>query len=129
MLRGNRVSKRRAHAVGVRRADMPVSTVRLLRAIEDEEQTDAELLGRFIDRRAEVAFALLVRRLGATVAGVCRRSRPTGQDAEDAFQATFLVLVQKARTAPREAVGSWLNGVARRAALLARRAIMTRRER
>ena len=107
---------------------MPTSAVRLLRAIADEEQTDAELLGRFVDRRDESAFAVLVRRHAAMVYGVCRRILPTDQDAEDAFQATFLVLVEKARSAPREAVGNWLYGVSRRAALMARRTIATRRE-
>ena len=109
---------------------MPVSAVRILRVVADAEQTDAELLGRFIDRRDEAAFALLVRRHGAMVFGVCCRLLPTDQDAEDAFQATFLVLAEKARAvAPREAVGRWLHGVARRAALLARRSIARRRER
>ncbi len=102
---------------------------RLLREIETET-TDADLLGRFIDRRDEAAFAALVRRHGPMVYGVCRRILPTTQDAEDAFQATFLVLVEKAREIiPRGAVGNWLYGVARRAALLARRAIARRRER
>ena len=102
--------------------------VRYLRGIEPK-QTDADLLGRFIDRRDEAAFALLVRRHGPMVYGVCRRMLAE-KDAEDAFQATFLVLVEKAREiAPREAVGNWLYGVARRAALLSRRAIARRRER
>ena len=114
---------------------MPVSltthAVRYFRGIAgDDGQTDADLLGRFIDRRDEAAFALLVRRHGAMVYGVCRRVLRTDQDAEDAFQATFLVLVEKARTVvPREAVGNWLYGVARRAAMLARRTIIRRRER
>jgi RNA polymerase sigma factor (sigma-70 family) len=109
---------------------MPASAIRVLRVIAGEEQADAELLGRFIDRRDEAAFALLVRRHGAMVYGVCRRLLPTDQDAEDAFQATFLVLAEKARTVvPREAVGNWLYGVARRAALLSRRSIARRRER
>jgi RNA polymerase sigma factor (sigma-70 family) len=109
---------------------MPVSVVRYLRAIASEGPTDAELLGRFIDRRDEAAFALLVRRHAPMVYGVCRRILPTEQDAEDAFQATFLVLVEKARTAvPRDAVGNWLYGVAHRAALLARRGLVRRRER
>jgi RNA polymerase sigma factor (sigma-70 family) len=113
---------------------MPTSptahAVRYLRGIaSDAGQADADLLGRFIDRRDEGAFALLVRRHGAMVYGVCRRLLPTDQDAEDAFQATFLVLVEKARTVvPREAVGNWLFGVARRAALLARRTIARRKE-
>ncbi|QEG30224.1 ECF RNA polymerase sigma factor SigE [Gemmata obscuriglobus] len=107
---------------------MPVSTARVLRVIADEEQTDAELLGRFVDRRDEDAFALLVRRHGAMVYGICRRILPE-QDAEDAFQATFLVLAQKARTAAPREVANWLYGVARRAALLAHRSIVRRKER
>ncbi len=103
------------------------AAVRYLSAAASGE-TDAELLGRFIDRRDESAFALLVRRHGAMVYGVCRRILPTDQDAEDAFQATFLVLAKKASTAPRE-VANWLYGVARRAALLSRRSISRRRER
>jgi hypothetical protein len=93
---------------------MPVSldAVRYLSGIASDE-TDAEILGRFIDRRDEGAFALLVRRHGAMVYGVCRRLLPE-QDAEDAFQATFLVLVEKARTAAPREVGNWLHGVARR---------------
>src|SRR5262245_59467150 len=92
-------------------------------------ETDAELLGRFLDRRDEAAFALLVRRHGPMVYGVCRRLLPTDQDAEDAFQATFLVLARKARAAAPREVGNWLFGVARRAALLSRRSIARRRER
>lgn len=108
---------------------MPANAVRVLRFIANEEQTDADLLRRFIDRRDEVAFAVLVSRHAPMVWGVCRRVLSTDQDAEDAFQATFLVLIQKALGVPPEAVGNWLYGVARRAALLARRAIARRRER
>jgi RNA polymerase sigma factor (sigma-70 family) len=108
---------------------MPASAIRLLRVIADDGQTDAALLGRFIDCRDEIAFSMLVRRHAPMVWGVCRRVLPTDQDAEDAFQATFLVLVEKVRAVPREAVGNWLYGVARRAALLSRRTIVRRRER
>src|SRR6476646_5570135 len=110
---------------------LPAATVRYLCGLGagDAGPPDAELLGRFVDRRDEAAFALLVQRHGGMVYGVCRRLLPTDQDAEDAFQATFLVLAQKARAvAPREAVGGWLHGVARRAALLSRRSIARRRE-
>src|SRR4051795_9625621 len=109
---------------------LPAVTVRYLYGLgpSGAGPSDAELLGRFIDRRDEAAFALLVRRHGAMVYGVCRRLLPE-QDAEDAFQATFLVLAQKARTAAPREVANWLYGVARRAALLSRRSIARRRER
>src|SRR6476660_9260716 len=110
---------------------LPAASVRYLCDLVtgDVGPSDAELLERFIDRRDEAAFALLVRRHGAMVYGVCRRLLPTDQDAEDAFQATFLVLAEKARAAVPREVGNWLFGVARRAALLARRSIARRRER
>jgi RNA polymerase sigma factor (sigma-70 family) len=88
--------------------------------------TDAELLERFLDhgRRgeaAEAAFAALVERHGPMVLAVCRRILRDEHDAEDAFQATFLVLVRKARTiARREVLGPWLYGVARHSAQQAR---------
>ena len=80
---------------------------------------DAELLRRFIERRDETALAALVKRHGPMVWGVCRRLL-SHHDAEDAFQATFLVLVRKAASVkPREMVGNWLYGVARQTALQA----------
>ena len=59
--------------------------------------SDAELLARYV-RRDEEAFAALVRRHGPLVLGVCRRIASHAQDAEDAFQAVFLILATKAAT-------------------------------
>src|SRR5579871_3879425 len=92
--------------------------------------SDGELLACFIERREETAFAALLRRHGPMVLGVCRRILGNVHDAEDAFQATFLVLVRKASSVrPREAVGNWLYGVAYRTALEARTRLLRRRTR
>src|SRR3982751_4871863 len=82
--------------------------------------SDGQLLGRFLERREEAALAALVQRHGPMVWGVCRRLL-SHHDAEDAFQATFLVLVRKAASVyPRAKVGHWLYGVAHQTALKAR---------
>src|SRR5262245_42208023 len=94
------------------------------------DMTDGELLEGFVMRRDEAAFAALVRRHGPMVWGVCRRVVPRPQDAEDAFQATFLVLVRKAASVvPREMVANWLYGVAHQTALNARATTTKRRTR
>jgi RNA polymerase sigma factor (sigma-70 family) len=83
--------------------------------------TDGQLLEAFISRRDEAALAVLVKRHGPMVWGVCRRILRNYHDAEDAFQATFLVLVRKAASiASRELLANWLYGVARQTALKAR---------
>ena len=92
-------------------------------------RTDGELLGGFIERRDDFALAALVERHGPMVWGVCRRLL-NHHEAEDAFQATFLVFVRKAATvAPREMVGNWLYGVAHQTSLQARRTVARRRAR
>src|SRR5947209_13581172 len=83
--------------------------------------TDAELLRRWVRGRDEAAFELLVWRHGRLVLSVCRRLLRDTQDVEDAFQATFLVLVRKAGgIARRQALAAWLHTVASRVALQAR---------
>jgi RNA polymerase sigma factor (sigma-70 family) len=92
--------------------------------------TDDELLERYTARRAEsaeaataaeAAFAALVDRHGPMVWGVCRRVLGDGHEAEDAFQATFLVLVRRAGSVRVDgSLGRWLYGVAQRVALRAR---------
>src|SRR5881227_426631 len=82
---------------------------------------DAQLLDRFLADRDEAAFAVLVRRHGGLVLAACRRVLAEPADVEDAFQATFLVLLRKAssiRNAP--SVGGWLYRVASRVALRVR---------
>jgi RNA polymerase sigma factor (sigma-70 family) len=89
--------------------------------------SDGQLLGCFVEQQDKAAAAALVRRHGPMVWGVCRRVLRNDHDAEDAFQATFLVLVRRAASiTPREMVGNWLYGVAHQTALKAR-AMMTRR--
>src|SRR5947209_16366284 len=107
-------------------------TVRLARHLggllaAPEDRSDADLLSHFLAHRDEAAFAALVRRHGPMVLGVCRRILANAADAEDAFQATFLVLVRRAAAlTTRVFVGDWLHGVARHAALDARRAAARR---
>ncbi len=89
--------------------------------------TDGELLVRFLSNRDDAALAALMRRHGPMVWGVCCRLLRSHHDAEDAFQATFLVLVQKAATLPdKETVGNWLYGVAHQTAVRMRAIVVKR---
>src|SRR5262249_55080585 len=84
----------------------------------------------YVSRRDEGAFVTLMRRHGPMVWGVCRRVLHSHHDAEDAFQATFLVLVRKAASIqPRQMVANWLYGVAHQTALNSRTTATRRKER
>jgi RNA polymerase sigma factor (sigma-70 family) len=103
---------------------------RILFAEREADLSDGELLERFISGHEEAAVAALVRRHGPMVWGVCRRVLGNDHDAEDAFQATFLVLLRKAGSIrPREMVGNWLYGVAHQTALKARATVAKRQSR
>jgi RNA polymerase sigma factor (sigma-70 family) len=83
--------------------------------------TDGQLLDRFVKTRDESAFETLLRRHGPMVLGLCRRSLQDDHEAEDAFQATFLTLVNNARTIRKQdSLASWLYGVAQRVTLKAK---------
>src|SRR5580692_6468561 len=83
--------------------------------------TDRELLEAFIARRDDPPFEALVHRHGPMVWGVCRRLLHCHEDAEDAFQAVFLVFLRKAESIQsRDVVGNWLYSVAYQTALNAR---------
>jgi len=106
--------------------------LRYIRRMAEPKQagrvSDGTLLDRFVSRRDEDAFADLVKRHGPLVMGVCRRMLQDHHDAEDVFQATFLVLVRRARSiANPERLAQWLYGVAYRTALRARSLAARRR--
>src|SRR4051812_2127035 len=105
--------------------------VAFVRRLSDVEGSlsDRQLLDRFVGARDEGAFAELVRRHGPMVLAACRRVLRHEQDAEDAFQASFLVLARKAGSVRQgDSVGGWLYRVAYRLALRARAVGCRRRE-
>src|SRR5579859_2838095 len=92
------------------------------------DETDGQLLASFLTHGEQAAFEALVQRHGRMVLGVCKRVLNHAHDAEDAFQATFLVLVRKAASlVARPTIGDWLYGVAYNTALKARAAALKRR--
>src|SRR5262245_27219968 len=93
-------------------------------------ESDRQLVGRFLDERDQAAFEALVRRHGPMVYRVCWRILQHAEDAEDAFQATFLLLASKLGTVRKQhSLTSWLHGVARRVALKAQARAAARRSR
>ena len=107
---------------------MPTAVERIVQSLRIQSlghdaaaQPDRRLLEAFVRDGDESAFTELVRRHGPLVLGVCRRILGNAQDAEDAFQATFLVLARKAGAITwRDSIKNWLHGVACRVALKAR---------
>jgi RNA polymerase sigma factor (sigma-70 family) len=104
-------------------------TLQVVEDLEVREASDRDLLQRFSERREAAAFHALLRRHGPMVFDVCRGVLGNEANAEDAFQATFLILARKAASIRKAAsVGSWLHSVAYRTALQARAQEATRKK-
>lgn len=95
---------------------MAESNLQVLDAAEElAELSDSELVNRYVQTKSTADFELIVARYARLVMGVCRRVLQHPEDAEDAFQATFVVLAQSVhKLKKRESLGSWLHGVAYR---------------
>jgi RNA polymerase sigma factor (sigma-70 family) len=101
----------------------------LIESTSTSGPTDTQLLHRYVTQRDESAFAALLRRHGRLVWNVCRRFLHHEQDAEDVFQATFLVLARRAECIHKaEAIASWLYGVAYKIAMKAKRRARKRQD-
>jgi RNA polymerase sigma factor (sigma-70 family) len=108
----------------------PAGLRRVAASLAPEPASDGELLTRFLELRDEAAFAELVRRHGPMVFGTCRRVLGNATDADDAFQAAFVVLVRRGRgLTDRACVGNFLYGVAFHTALKAKAMAAKRRTR
>lgn len=100
----------------------------LVEKTNEARLSDRQLLERYLVYRDEAAFTVLVRRHGPLVLSACRRVLTEEADVEDAFQATFLVLLRKSSSVRWQAsLGSWLFGAAHRIALKARTRALRRR--
>src|SRR5262249_28674343 len=120
---------RRAGSMARESCSPLLAFIRCMTAVRPHSDlTDGELLQRFARGREESAFAALMQRHGPMVLSVCQSILQDTPEAEDAFQATFLVLVRKPRAIGKPAsVASWLHGVAYRLAMRARTEAARRR--
>ena len=111
-------------------SDLMHTLRRMFPSETDDVRTDDELLNRFVAKHDEDAFTALVHRHGRMILGVCRRLLGDHHLAEDAFQATFIVLARRAASIrSRTSVGTWLHAVARRVAMSAKQKATATRNR